>query len=176
LGISAAIAISDILKVNSSLDTLGLNDNQISDRGANAIALGLGLNTNLTSLDMRQNVQIISYGRKSLMQILLKNDIIKTFGRIPVLLLKNRNVNKQKLDLSRSNIGDTEVMIMAALLENNSIFTKCNLEENEIGHPGTEAIGKALKANTILTSLNLKSNKIGDNGAQAIGESLRYSA
>ncbi|NWH59875.1 NLRC3 protein, partial [Geococcyx californianus] len=131
-----------------------LAENQISNKGAKALARSLLVNRSLTALDLRSN-SIGPTGAKALADALKKNQ---------ALLSLNLQHNLIKED------GAT--FLAEALLTNHRLMT-LHLQKNAIGAHGARKIAEALKHNCSLKELTLSSNSIGDNGSVALAEALK---
>src|SRR4051812_17013419 len=67
------------------------------------------------------------------------------------------------LDLSFSNLGDTEVSFVAETLKTHQTMKKLNLSNNKMGDEGAIALSKLMRANPHL-EINLNHNRIGQRG------------
>jgi hypothetical protein len=151
IGDMEAIAISDALVINRTLQKLTLRQNRISEIGANAIAKALKINNILSSLILGQN-NIGDRGATTIADGLRKN------GTLKILIL---DANK---------ISDIGAKAIAEALKTNTTLTQLMLSDNNIGDDGAITIAEALKTNITLTQLILGTNKINDIGAKAIAE------
>ena len=113
IGDSGAVAIAEALKNNTALTWLYLGYNTIGDSGAAALAKALKSNTALT-----------------------------------------------RLDLDYNNIGDSGAAALAEELKSNTALTELRLDYNNIGDSGAAALAEALKSNTAVRTLTLHSNNI----------------
>ncbi|NXG03386.1 NLRC3 protein, partial [Sakesphorus luctuosus] len=147
--------LGSVLSVKDcQIQKLSLAENQISNKGAKALARSLLVNRSLTALDLRSN-SIGPAGAKALADALKKNQI---------LLFLNLQHNTIKED------GAT--FLAEALLTNNRLVT-LHLQKNAIGAQGARKIAEALKQNCSLKELILSSNSVGDSGSVAMAEALR---
>lgn len=73
------------------------------------------------------------------------------------------------LDLSFSNMGDTEICLVAEALKTHQTMKKLNLSHNKTGDEGAIALSKLMRANPHL-EINLNHNRIGLRGASAFTE------
>ncbi|NXN95007.1 NLRC3 protein, partial [Rhinopomastus cyanomelas] len=136
------------------IQKLSLAENQISNKGARALARSLMVNRSLTVLDLRSNF-IGPTGAKALADALKKNQ---------VLLSLNLQHNAIKED------GAT--FLAEALLTNHRLVT-LHLQKNAVGPHGARELAEALKQNHSLKELTLSSNSVGDNGSVALAEALK---
>ena len=149
-----AEAITDALKVNTSLTTLRIINNSIRDEGTKAIADALKFNTALTTLSLGNN-KIGDHGVKAIAEALKDNKVLN------------------RIYLHRNLIGKDGAKAIADALKFNTVLTTLHLNGNLIGDEGAKDIADALKFNTVLTTLQLNWNSIGDEGAKAIAAALK---
>ena len=145
----AAYAIRAALLKYSTVTRIDLNDTEIGDEGAKAIAQAVKWNDVLTHLDLNNNI----IGDEA--QAVKWNDVLT------------------HLDLNNNIIGDEGAKAIAEMLKDNGPLTKLFLNNNQIGNEGAKAIAEALKENHALTLLRLNNNLIRDEGAKAIAEALK---
>ena len=82
--------------------------------------------------------------------------------------------NKEsKLDLSGSNIDDSQAALLANALQNNHSLTYLSLGRNQVGDAGASALANAIQNNHSLTCLELNSNQVGGAGASALANALQ---
>jgi len=152
IGNKGAIDLANALKVNKTLKTLYINDNNICNYDGNEnfgvaeIAAALKDNTTLTELYISRN-DIGDEGAIDLAEALKINTTLTT------------------LDISLNNIGYAGANALAAALAalgkyGNTTLTKLDISSNHIGENGANALAVALKSNTTLTSLDVKTNGI----------------
>ncbi|KJE97751.1 hypothetical protein, variant [Capsaspora owczarzaki ATCC 30864] len=151
IGDAGARAIAEALKVNKTLTSLNLGWNQIGSDGAQEIAEALKVNTTLTKLYLESN-EIANAGALAIAEALKVNRTLT------------------ELYLRDTRIGGAGAQAIAEALRVNTKLTLLDLEVNQIGDTGAQAIADALKVNTTLTSLTLQGNCIGNVGVQAIDE------
>jgi len=228
-----AIIIATLLKTNTTITELKLNDNEMTEEGITALAEGLHCNSvikklklngeiplvnfrdktteeldlsnqgykdsdakiiakflednsTLTSLDMRKNSLIGTSGAKDLSSSLMKTKL-RFFGKIPLSQFIQNEPKDEELDLSNSDIGDTEAIVIAACIKKNTTITSLDLRENfAIQKIGADALSKALMdtstiqtfgeiplRNLIATELDLSHKNIGDTEAIVISECIK---
>lgn len=146
--------LADALKINSSLEDLYLNNNQISDVGAAALGEGLKINSSLTTLSLMNN-HIGSVGAAALCKGL------------------ECNSNLSYLDLNDNHISDVGAAALGEVLKRNSTLTTLCLSCNLIGDVGVTALADGLESNSTLETLFLLDNQISDVGITALGKGLR---
>ncbi|XP_059718051.1 NLR family CARD domain-containing protein 3 isoform X4 [Haemorhous mexicanus] len=136
------------------IQRLSLAENQISNKGAKALARSLLVNRSLMVLDLRSN-SIGPTGAKALADALKKNQILLS------------------LNLQHNSIKEDGAAFLAeALLTNHGLLT-LHLQKNAVGAQGARKIAEALKQNRSLRELMLSSNSVGDSGSIALAEALR---
>uniref|UniRef100_A0A2K6UEL2 NLR family CARD domain containing 3 n=1 Tax=Saimiri boliviensis boliviensis TaxID=39432 RepID=A0A2K6UEL2_SAIBB len=164
------------------IQKISLAENQISNKGAKALARSLLVNRSLTSLDLRSN-SIGPQGAKGLADSLKinrtltslslqKNSIGPTGAQWMADALK-QNRSLKELMLSSNSIGDGGAMALAEALKVNQGLESLDLQSNSISDAGVAALMGALCTNQALLSLSLRENSISPEGAQAIARALR---
>eukprot|EP00668_Euglena_longa_P003465 GGOE01004054.1.p1 GENE.GGOE01004054.1~~GGOE01004054.1.p1 ORF type:complete len:321 (+),score=49.37 GGOE01004054.1:185-1147(+) len=146
-------AMAEMLRVNSTLQTLELPLDGILVRGAAALATSLKVNHSLLRLDLAGN-SIGDVGAQVLAEALEVN---------PTL---------QHLALASNNIGDVGIRAFSEALKVNSAITYLDLSLNPIGPVGGRSFAETLRMNTTLKSLSLRGNKIGV-AANAMAKALQ---
>ncbi|XP_075420480.1 NLR family CARD domain-containing protein 3 [Tenrec ecaudatus] len=136
------------------IQKISLAENQISNKGARALARSLLVNRSLTALDLRGN-SIGPQGAKALA------DALKI----------NRTMSS--LSLQSNAIKDDGAGAVAEALAVNRTLCVLHLQKNTIGHMGAQRLADALKQNRSLKELMFSSNTIGDGGAEALAEALK---
>lgn len=136
------------------IQRISLAENQISNKGAKALARSLLVNRSLTSLDLRSNA-IGPQGAKALADALKINRTLAS------------------LSLQSNVIRDDGAKSMAEALATNQTLSVLHLQKNTIGPSGAQRMADALKQNRSLKELVFSSNSIGDEGAQALAEALK---
>jgi hypothetical protein len=150
-----------LLEQLSSVTSLDLSEQSLTDEDITQLAQALSTNITLTSLNVGFN-RIGAIGAKAL----------------------STNTRLTSLKVSDNKIGDEG----AKALSTNTSLTLLNISNNEIGAEGAKALStntrltslevsynwigaegaKALSTNTHLTSLNVRRNQIGAKGAKAL--------
>nr|XP_015094785.1 NLR family CARD domain-containing protein 3 isoform X2 [Vicugna pacos] len=136
------------------IQRISLGENQISNKGAKALARSLLVNRSLTTLDLRSN-SIGPQGAKALADALKINRTLSS------------------LSLQSNMIRDDGARFMAEALAANRTLSVLHLQKNTIGPVGTRQMADALKQNRSLKELMFSSNSIGDGGAKALAEALK---
>ncbi|XP_043770085.1 NLR family CARD domain-containing protein 3 isoform X2 [Cervus elaphus] len=149
-----AKALARSLLVNRSLTTLDLRSNSIGPQGAKALADALKINRTLASLSLQSN-RIRDDGARSMAEALAANRILCV------------------LQFSSNSIGDGGAKALAEALMVNQGLKSLDLQSNSISDPGVAALMGALCTNQTLLSLNLRENSISPEGAQDLARALR---
>ncbi|KFO88859.1 Protein NLRC3, partial [Buceros rhinoceros silvestris] len=147
--------LGSVLSVKDcQIQKLSLAENQISNKGAKALARSLLVNRSLTVLDLRSNF-IGPTGAKALADALKKNQVLLS------------------LNLQHNAIKEDGATFLAEALLTNHRLTTLHLQKNAIGGHGASKIAEALRQNHSLKELTLSSNAVGDNGSVALAEALK---
>nr|XP_012599310.1 protein NLRC3 isoform X4 [Microcebus murinus] len=163
------------------IQKISLAENQISNKGAKALARSLLVNRSLTSLDLRGN-SIGPQGAKALADALkinrtltslsLQKNTIGPVGAQRMADALKQNKNLKELMLSSNSIGDGGTKALAEALKVNQGLESLDLQSNSISDSGVAALTGALCTNRTLLSLNLRENSISPEGAQALAHAL----
>ena len=174
--------LTRVLRVNTSLSSLGLDGNSIGNEGANSLAEALRVNTSLSSLDLELN-SIGDEGANSLAQALrvntslsslcLSKNYIGTKGANSLAQALRVNTSLSSLDLSHNSVGKEGANSLAQALRVNTSLSCLSLHWNSIGNEGANSLAEALRVNTSLSSLCLSANYIGTKGANSLAQALR---
>ncbi|KAL0239681.1 hypothetical protein GEMRC1_009789 [Eukaryota sp. GEM-RC1] len=148
------LPLIDLLKVNTTVTNIVINNNSIGAESARALADALTVNATITSIDLLDN-SIEDEGARALAEALMVNATITS------------------INLDNNSIGAEGARALAEALKVNTILTAIGLFSNSIGYEGSRALAEALKVNTTVTSIDLFSNSIGDEGATAFAEALK---
>ncbi|XP_047636652.1 NLR family CARD domain-containing protein 3 isoform X3 [Phacochoerus africanus] len=149
-----AKALARSLLVNRSLTTLDLHGNSIGPQGAKALADALKINRTLAFLSLQSNV-IRDYGARALAEALATNRTLSV------------------LHLQSNAVGPVGTQWIADALKQNRSLKELMFSSNSIGDGGAQALAEALKVNQGLKSLDLTANLLHDQGAQAIAVAVR---
>mmetsp|Transcript_4298 Transcript_4298/g.6490 ORF Transcript_4298/g.6490 Transcript_4298/m.6490 type:complete len:339 (+) Transcript_4298:128-1144(+) len=170
-----AIALANALETNQHLETLSLDKNMISSRGAVAIAKKcIGVNSSsLLRLDLYGNM-ISEKGAVAIAENLSMNcwssklrylhlgkNRIGNLGMIALArALKRKNMPLETLLLHFNNVGNTGACALAnSLRVNNHTLTTIDLQRNLIGNPGVLALLGAVEMNSSIDSVELFGNR-----------------
>lgn len=150
IGAEGAAALAAALKENTNrgVRELHLDDNNLGDEGAAAIADALTTTRVFTS--------VVQKGKPHKVELVVNNRI-------------------WKLSMASNSIGDVGAAALAdAIIEvNNTALQELWLYGNAISDDGAAAFGEAIKSGQCwLTMLGLAKNEIGDDGATALAEAL----
>ncbi|NXF35176.1 NLRC3 protein, partial [Nyctibius bracteatus] len=127
--------LGSVLSVKDcQIQKLSLAENQISNKGAKALARSLMVNRSLTALDLRSNA-IGPAGAKALADALKKNQVLLS------------------LNLQHNTIKEDGATFLAEALLTNHRLTTLHLQKNAIGAHGARTIAEALKQNCSLKEL-----------------------
>ncbi|KAM8776937.1 NLR family CARD domain-containing protein 3 [Rhynchonycteris naso] len=148
-----AKALARSLLVNRSLTTLDLRGNSIGPQGAKALADALKINRTLASLSLQSN-RISDDGARSMSEALAVNRTLSV------------------MQLQKNTIGPAGAQQMAEALKQNRSLKELMFSSNSIGDGGAKALAGALKVNQGLESLDLQSNSISDAGVAALTGAL----
>uniref|UniRef100_A0A7M4FS08 NLR family CARD domain containing 3 n=1 Tax=Crocodylus porosus TaxID=8502 RepID=A0A7M4FS08_CROPO len=182
--------LSSVLSVKDcQIQKISLAENQISNKGAKALARSLMVNRTLMVLDLRSN-SIGPSGAKALAEALrknqtvhsnhvfffscsLQNNVIKEEGAkfLAEALLTNHKL--MTLHLQKNSIGPQGAKQIAEALKQNGSLKELILQSNSISNTGVTALTGALCFNQGLISLNLRENSISKEGAPEIASALR---
>ncbi|XP_045639980.1 NLR family CARD domain-containing protein 3 isoform X1 [Ursus americanus] len=163
------------------IQRISLAENQISNKGAKALARSLLVNRSLTALDLRSN-SIGPQGAKALADALkinrtlaflsLQSNAIRDNGARSVAEALAANRTLSVLQFSSNSIGDGGAEALAMALEVNQGLESLDLQSNSISDAGVAALMGALCANQTLISLNLRENSISSEGARELARAL----
>uniref|UniRef100_A0A8C3RJR3 NLR family CARD domain containing 3 n=1 Tax=Chelydra serpentina TaxID=8475 RepID=A0A8C3RJR3_CHESE len=175
--------LGSVLSVKDcQIQKMSLAENQISNKGAKALARSLMVNRSLMVLDLRSNA-IGPTGAKALADALkinqvllslnLQNNVIKEDGAkfLAEALLTNHKLTT--LHLQKNSIGPQGAKKIAEALKQNGNLRELILQSNSISNAGVTALTGALRSNRGLISLNLRENSISQEGAPEIANALR---
>ncbi|KAJ1624729.1 hypothetical protein T492DRAFT_911531 [Pavlovales sp. CCMP2436] len=181
LGSAARLDLSDIsigdediphlasaLCTDTTLASLSLGFNRITDRGGIHLASALATNATLTDLNVLDNRFTVEGARALVAVAESKPDQIKSLCGI--------TADVTVADFSGDNLGAAGAVLLALDLCVNATVIEPNLCETAIGDDGAQHIVEALKVNATVSELDLRSNKIGAVGAQHISEALKVNA
>ena len=125
------------VKSNSTIKELYLDDSNIGDEGAMALANALKSNMTLQELCLHSS----NIGDKGAMAL--------------AEALKSDSTLQELVHLAYNNIGDKGAMALADALKNNSTLHTLGLCSNNIGDEGVMALADALTSNSALYTLGI---------------------
>uniref|UniRef100_A0A8B9DHY5 NLR family CARD domain containing 3 n=1 Tax=Anser cygnoides TaxID=8845 RepID=A0A8B9DHY5_ANSCY len=175
--------LGSVLSVKDcQIQKLSLAENQISNKGAKALARSLMVNRSLMVLDLQHNV-IKEDGAAFLAEALLTNHKLTTLhlqknsigaqGARKIAEALKRNCSLKELMLSSNSVGDNGSVALAEALKVNHSLQSLDLQSNSISSAGVAALTVALCSNKGLINLNLRENSISKEGGPAIARALR---
>ncbi|XP_061256984.1 NLR family CARD domain-containing protein 3 isoform X3 [Bos javanicus] len=158
------------------IQRISLAENQISNKGAKALARSLLVNRSLTTLDSTKQgfpggsdskESTCSAGDPCSIPGLRSNSIGPQGAKALADALKiNRTL--ASLSLQSNRIRDDGARSMAEALATNRTLSVLQFSSNSIGDGGAKALAEALMVNQGLKSLDLQSNSISDPGVAAL--------
>ncbi|XP_026303363.1 NLR family CARD domain-containing protein 3 isoform X2 [Piliocolobus tephrosceles] len=172
------------------IQKISLAENQISNKGAKALARSLLVNRSLTSLDLRGN-SIGPQGAKALADALKINRTLTSLRTCQTMFHGERTILHSHQHccsfsifsptlgscvfqlLQGNTVRDDGARSMAEALASNRTLCVLHLQKNSIGPMGAQRMADALKQNRSLKELMLSSNSIGDGGSKALAEALK---
>ena len=137
------------LRINNTLKSLNISDNDISDTKMNDVVEALYYNKTLQFLDISNN-KLSSHTTEYLAHALGYNNYLSL------------------LALGSNSIGDEGAIHLASALKQNMALTSLYLRDNMITNVGAMAIADALGVNKVLQKLDLSMNDISDKGTSAL--------
>ena len=175
-----AIILSEVIRANATLITLGLCFGCMSDSGATSIAEAIKVNKTLTSLDLSNNrisdagaTSIAIKVKKSLTDLKLFGNGISDAGAKSIAEVIKVNETFTCLDLFNNRVSDAGATSFAEVIEVNKALTHLKLSGNGISNAGAESIAFAIEINKTLTHLNLSFNGISGAGARSLAEAVK---
>eukprot|EP00936_MAST-01D_sp_MAST-1D-sp1_P001921 g1921.t1 len=158
-------AIAEALKINRSLTSLNLKDNENGAGGAKAIAHALQQSA-LRFLTI--NVELDIEQLKTSTSIDLSSKGLRYEEAIIVAKCIEFNTSLKSADFGCNDMGEKGTVALSEALKSNSTLEELKLVENKIGVAGAQSLATMLQFNRSLTSLDLSDNEIGAGGAKAI--------
>jgi Ran GTPase-activating protein (RanGAP) involved in mRNA processing and transport len=150
----SSLAFPDMLKTNSTLRVLLLQNCSIMDGTISLIAESLKQNSSIEVIDLCDNC-IANHGAQALAQALQFNFSIR------------------QLDLSRNKIKFVGAKSLAKMLRKNQSIQRLNLSSNMLSE-GTWILLKALKTNKSLVSLDIQFNEVEKEEYSSIVSNRKY--
>jgi len=155
------------LKTNTTLKHLKLSG-MISWQGAKALAEVLKINTTLETLNLYESRMyehntrylaeaLVENKKTSLNHLKLTNNAVGLIGaQALALALKSENTKLKILELDNADIRNEATELLADALKSNKILEKLVLSYNKISDVGAKALADALELNTTLKTLDLR--------------------
>jgi len=173
-----AAALAQALAGHKGVTEVHLNDNQIDDAGAEALAALLGNKEGkLTAVNLTGN-KIGDRGAAAfakalasgvpLRDIYLGKNAIGNEGAAAIASVISGRDSVAHVFLNENKIGDAGAVALADALKANDSVTEIDLSSNEFGNTGAVAVKAALKASKSLNTVNISGNKLAG-GAQLAG-------
>jgi len=148
-------ALGKMIKTVSTLEELNLEDNEIGEEGATAIALGIQCETaKLKSLNISQN-------------------IIGDNGGIAICKALMVNTTLTDLSIGANGLGLIFAKSLSATLANNSTLQTMNIVSNTIGLEGGQSLSSGMDLNTSLRKIDLRLSGAGLEAEHAIANKLK---
>ncbi|KAL0248077.1 hypothetical protein GEMRC1_003314 [Eukaryota sp. GEM-RC1] len=141
IDIEVVKAFAEALRINSTITSINLQANDMTDDHVLILERALQDNSTLTTIDLSEN-SIGDAGAVALARLLTVNSVINS------------------IDLCYNSIGDTGAIALANALKFNSTVTKILLFSNSIGDDGALAFADVLDINSTITEIHLGLNPI----------------
>uniref|UniRef100_A0A8C3QBR6 Uncharacterized protein n=1 Tax=Geospiza parvula TaxID=87175 RepID=A0A8C3QBR6_GEOPR len=151
------------------IQRLSLAENQISNKGAKALARSLLVNRSLMVLDPA--VGASTPGLTAVSHSLQHNSI-KEDGAASLAEALLSNHRLLTLHLQKNAVGAQGARSVAEALKQNRSLRELVLSSNSVGDDGSIALAEALRVNHSLQSLDLQSNSISSAGVSALTAAL----
>ena len=184
VGDAGATALADVLRTNTTLNSLGLCNNPgIGNPSVVSLCEALKVNTTLSSLDLSGTgisdagvlslVEVLKTNASSLTSLLLSDIKIshQSLKSIAEVLRVNSTLKDLKFEGNKVGVGGTK--LIAESLKANTTLKLLSLSRNNIKAKCGRLFSDSLKVNGTLESLTLAENALGSRGAQLLSEGLR---
>lgn len=170
-----------LLQHSSTLTSLDVSSNKISDSALESLLGALMLSSALTSLDVSGNKFTAKVGKNLVMYLMgpsvrvadlsaksskLSGDIAGDFARVI-----GTSVHLTRLDLSNASFGKGGPIPILDALESASMLTSLNLSHTSLDSKAMSSLSSALAKNVSLMELFLAGNKLGS-GKLKVGVAL----
>lgn len=177
-------ALQMLLKSNSCLQLLGLSGNGLGAGPMTHLHDGLRLNTSLRTLDVSNNnigndgcaVLVEAFESCGLSYVNLARNKIGNAGAAVLAAALQGDLLLQRLNLSDNSVTGRGAVLLADALLVNTTLEAMDLGQNALGKAGGVAIGGCLNKNWALNSLNLSHCEIASEGAAAVFMGLRHNS
>ncbi|XP_038618710.1 NLR family CARD domain-containing protein 3 [Tachyglossus aculeatus] len=154
------------------IEKLSLAENEISNKGAKALARSLMVNRSLTALDLRGN-SIGPQGAKALADALKINRVLLSLKPVSPAAITRDSPLASRHSLQNNKIKDDGAKALAHVLATNNTLSILHLQKNSIGPIGAKALASALRQNRTLKKLMFSGNGCGNEGSEALAEALK---
>ena len=184
VGDAGATALADVLRTNTTLNSLGLCYNPgIGNPSVVSLCEALKVNTTLSSLDLSGTgisdagvlslVEVLKTNASSLTSLLLSDIKIshQSLKSIAEVLRVNSTLKDLKFEGNKVGVGGTK--LIAESLKANTTLKLLSLSRNNIKAKCGRLFSDSLKVNGTLESLTLAENALGSRGARLLSEGLR---
>ncbi|KAK3223243.1 hypothetical protein Dsin_010268 [Dipteronia sinensis] len=178
-----AKAVAELLKKNSNLRFLELNNNMIEYSGFTGLAEALLGNNTIRSIHLNGNyggalgANALAKGlegNKSLRELHLHGNSIGDEGvRALMLGLSSHKGKLTVLDIGNNSISAKGAFHVAEYIKNSKSLLWLNLYMNDIGDEGAKKIADALKQNRAITTIDLGGNNIHASAATELAQVLK---
>ena len=168
---SVLMLLAGVVKFNSSLTNLGLQETGFDDTAAGYFYTALCENKVLKQLDLSGN-PVDSVGIAELAEGVRHHptlETIKVDGKIPlnVAQLRGSKGTESTLDMADSGLGHLSGYMIGAITGDNKTLVELNIKSNSLGASGAAAVIAGLGDSPILR-LDLTRNNIGDGDVAAL--------
>ncbi|XP_029808681.1 leucine-rich repeat-containing protein 74A isoform X1 [Suricata suricatta] len=183
LGPTGTRAIAIALVSNTSIVTLELADNHITEEGALSLVEMLQENSFLQDLNISDNElgfkgastisEFLQRNTSSLLNLQLSGNNFRDESAELLCQALSANYRIKMLDLSHNEFSDKGGEHVGQMLALNIGLQSLDLSWNHFHIRGAVALCNGLRANVTLQKLDLSMNGFGNEGATALGEVLR---
>lgn len=193
LGDKGAHALSEAIRINSSITELSLVDNWITPKGADPLIASLCNSKSIRRVDFSDNrlgvqgsvvdtnagVLIKSLVTKNsiITELIFRNNKLSDKDIEHIADGVNDNVTLQLLDLSYNEIQYRGAVAIAKILSHNSELRELNVEWNNFRTAGSFVIlNEGLVSNNTIKRFNLAWNGVDDDGGVVLGKIIGENA
>jgi len=177
-----------IKNYNTSIDTLGFDETNLTDIGCGVIEKLLSKNKTLTSLNISKN-KITESGFKHIFEGIKQNNSTITELNLSNNQIGTKQINKFikwlainntniiKLNIASTGLSSSSGSEMQKLLVSNGCHIRCfDISYNNLGNSGTKNVIKGVVHNHTVQELTLSANKINFSGITELCQVLELSA
>jgi len=168
IGDSGAISLAEAVEDNHALRELWLINNPIGGAGITRFAEALETNDVLTRLGLTTDSAVASSIPAGL-KALRRSHMVKRAVRIVA-------EGNERLELGGQELGDRGASRIAAAIENTHSLRVLKLRNCQINDAGAVRLAEALEMNTSLSDISLAQNAISDEGGWRLAEALSRSS